>query len=131
MENEQVIKLICWLLAILFSIVSSIIGLVKGKNKKKTSNKLTQAEQENDLFNYMVEQTIQVERFSKLIKNSMSKEELSKYKRDTVLNNITLYAQANGYSWYNSGVWADNLTKYIENANASAGVTHTPTPNVG
>ena len=119
----EVIRIVCWCVAAVFSLISFVVSIVKGLSKRKTTKLLTQTEQENDLYDYMVGQTIQVERFSKIIERSMTKEELSKYKRDTVMSNITLYAKANGYSWFNSGVWSDELTKYIEQANASAGKT--------
>lgn len=129
----DVIRIVCFFVALFFSLVSSIVALTRGFSKRKSLRQLTQLEQENDLFNYLIEQTVQVESFSKIIEKSMSKEELSKYKRETVMNNITLYAKANGYMWYNRGVWADKLTEYIDRANSSAGKTSrtNATVNVG
>lgn len=130
MDIEKVIKIVFLIVACLFSIYTSVMAIVKGLSKRKTTKALTQVEQENDLYDYMVNQTIQVESFSKIIANSMTKEELSVYKRNTVINNMTLYAKANGYLWYDSDVWGGKLTTYIENANASAGKVKAQKPVV-
>lgn len=117
----ETVKLIVTILLIAVQILTAIVAVVKGLTKRKTSKHLSKVEQENDLYDYMVNETANMERFAKVIKNSMTKDELSKYKRDTVMKNMTLYARANGYSWYDESVWGNELTKYIEQANATAG----------
>lgn len=125
------IKIICIFIAFLFSFVTSLVAFIRGLSNRKVNKKFTQTEQENDLYDYMVGECIQIERFSKIIKNSMTKEELSEYKRKSVLSNISLYAKANSYDWYNSEVWANELDDYITQANASSGKEKTVKVNVG
>lgn len=113
------------------SIVSTVIAIVKGLKKRKAMKEKTQAEQELDLKQFMVNECVSVENVSTRFKTVMTKEELSAYKRDTVLKNITLYAKACGYSWYNNGVWLQYLNDYIAECNSVAGKKHNITPNVG
>ena len=102
-------------------VVLAIIAIVKGLAKRKATKNLTIAEQEKDMRKYMIDECSSVESFSKILKGAMSKQELSDYKRNTVLKNMELYAKANGYTWYNSDVWGNELTEYIKGANIVAG----------
>lgn len=115
------IKIIGAIVLAVFEIVTAIVAVVKGLKNRKTSQRLSQVEQENDLYNYMVSQCSDMERFARVIKGSMSKSELAEYKRSQVMKNITLYAKANGYIWYCESVWATELEEYISSANAVSG----------
>lgn len=115
------VKIIVTILLLIWSFSMSLTALLKGLSKRKVTSKYTQKEQENDLYNYMVSQCSAMERFSKFLKNSMTKQELSDYKRNQVLGNMKMYAKANSYNWYNEGVWGEVLTKYIDEANTASG----------
>ena len=77
----------------------------------------------------MVDECSRVEAFSSFLKGSMNKEQLSNWKKNEVLKNIGLYASANGYSWYNKGVWELTLDSYITKANEVAGKANKPKAN--
>ena len=100
--------------------VISIIGLatnyIVGRKNRKIKSKLTTVEQEQDLYNKMVEECIKVQKFSKFLKNSMTKENLANYKHNTVLENIRVYALACGYTWYHEDNWSDKINEYIKNS---------------
>ena len=110
-----------FLVAGIVSVGSSIWSFISGKSKKNKNKALTQKEQEIDLDNFMVDECSRVESFSSFLKSSMNKAQLSEWKKTEVLKNVTMYALANSYSWYNKGVYEDKLAKYIENANIASG----------
>lgn len=118
---ESYVKLLLFILLAVMECIMAIVAIVKGISKRKATGNLTHLEQENDLRKFMVDECSNVERFSKFLKATMSKQELAEYKRSTVLKNMKLYAQANNYIWYNEGVWGDVLTKYISDANTASG----------
>lgn len=131
--NEVIENVTLWLpvIGILLSVVSSIVAVCKGKSTSKAKSKLTQVEQENDVYDYMVSECSRVEVFSAFLKNSMSKEQLSEYKKNEVLKNVGLYAQSKGYTWYSKAIAEKDLEDYITNANTASGKTITVTPNAG
>ena len=118
---ESYVKLCIFLILVVVEIIMTIVAVVKGLYKRKVTLKLSRTEQEIDMSNYMIDECSTVETFSKFLKQSMSKQELSEYKRNTVLKNMKMYAKANGYTWYNEGVWGDTLTNYISRANTASG----------
>lgn len=128
----EVIGTVVTFVPLVFGVISSTIAVINGfKNRNKTK-KLTATEQENDLRDFMVEECSRVEAFSAFLKGSMTKEQLSAWKKTEVLKNIGLYASANGYAWYNKGVWDIKLEDYITNANHATGkFNKTATLNAG
>lgn len=98
------------------SIVGGFCAYLKGRGKRKITSKLSQVEQENDLWDYMVSQIKRTETKSKFLKGTMSKEELSKYKKEEVLEKLELYAKGNQYMWYSPSVWSGEIDKYLEDA---------------
>lgn len=119
------VKIIVALALAVFELITATVAIAKGLFTKKTKAKLTQLEQENDLWDYMVDECSNMEGFARVIKNSMSKEQLAEYKHTTVMKNIKLYAKANGYEWFNEGVWSQYLTDYIKEVNKASGKTAT------
>lgn len=119
------VKIIIALALAVFELITATVAIAKGLFNKKTKAKLTQLEQENDLWDYMVDECSNMEGFARVIKNSMSKEQLAEYKHTTVMKNIKLYAKANGYEWFNEGVWSQYLTDYIKEVNKASGKTVT------
>lgn len=123
-----------YLIPLVVSFISTIIAIIKGLNSKKRNKSLSEVEQRNDLFNFMVSEAIRVEQFAQFLKNSMTKEVLREWKKTEALKNISLYAKANGYTWYNKSEWEQQLTDYITCANQASGksiVEKTATPNAG
>ena len=104
-----------------FALCSTVVAFVKGFKKRKVMKNCTQIEQENDLYAYMVNECVSIEKVSTRFKSVMSKDELAEYKRSTVIKNMTLYSKACGYSWYNVGVWTQKLNDYITECNSVAG----------
>ena len=117
------------LIPVVGAAVGAVVALIKGKTTKKTKGELTVSEQKQDLNNYMVGECSNVEQFSLFLKSSMTKEQLSAYKRNTVLRNMKMYAMAQGYSWYDENVAQMELENYISNANAVSGKSVNPTTN--
>lgn len=123
-----------YLLPLAVSLVSTIIAIIKGLTSKKRNKSLSEVEQRNDLFNYMVSEAIRVEQFAQFLKNSMTKDVLREWKKTEVLKNLSLYASANSYTWYIKSEWEQQLTDYIACANQASGksiVEKTATPNAG
>ncbi len=121
--DEHIISIIVSAVLLVFSIISGVIAFIKGRKQKTITSQLTEEEQKSDLRRQMIDECSSVERFSKFLKTSMTKTELSQYKYSTVLKNITLYAKANSYAWYCESVWGEEITKYINDANAVSGKT--------
>lgn len=126
---ETTLKIIIFALSCLFSLFGTLSAIYNGLKKRKTTKALTEGQQWDDVRRFMVNECSRVERFSKFLKNSMSKTELSDYKKTEVLKNLALYAKANGYSWYNHTVWELELKEYINNANVASGKTATQVAN--
>lgn len=128
----EVIKTIVTFVPLVFGVISSTVAVINGFKSVKNTKKLTATEQENDLRDFMVEECSRVEAFSMFLKGSMNKDQLSEWKKTEVLKNIGLYASANGYSWYNKGVWDMKLENYITSANHATGkLNKTATLNAG
>ena len=80
----------------------------------------------------MVSECVRVEQFAQFLKQSMTKELLSEWKKTEVLKNLSLYASANSYTWFDKSEWEQELTEYISNANAVSGeLEKTCTPIAG
>ena len=117
------VKIIVALVLAVFEMITATVAIIKGLFNRKTKARLSQLEQENDLWDYMVAECSNMEGFARVIKNSMTKEQLAEYKHTTVMKNIKLYAKANGYGWFNEGVWSQYLTDYIKEVNKASGKT--------
>lgn len=98
------------------SVVGGLCAYIKGRSKRKITSKLSQVEQENDLWDYMVVQIKRTETKSKFLKGTMSKEELSKYKKEEVLEKLELYAKGNQYTWFTQSVWSKEIDSYLDDA---------------
>ena len=118
---ETTLQTILQCLPLAGAIVGAVVAIVKGFSKNKASAKLTENEQRSDMDNYMRSECSNVEQFSSFLKTSMSKEQLSAYKKNTVLRNCKMYAMAQNYTWYNEGVMEENLKNYIAQANEVSG----------
>ena len=115
------VKIIVAISLAVVEMATALVAIFKGLIGSKTKRKLSQLEQENDLWDYMVDECSNIEGFARVIKNSMTKEQLADYKHSTVMKNLKLYAKANGYEWFNDGVWSQYLVDYIKQVNSASG----------
>lgn len=115
------VKIIVAISLAVAEMATALVAIFKGLIGSKTKRKLSQLEQENDLWDYMVDECSNIEGFARVIKNSMTKEQLADYKHSTVMKNLKLYAKANGYEWFNDGVWSQYLVDYIKQVNNASG----------
>lgn len=116
---REVIKDVVPIVLIVLSTAGMLCSFIYGRMKKKATSKLTQSEQEKDLEVYMVKVITKTEVFSKNL--NMAKGDLSKYKRDEVLDKVTMYAMGNNYTWYCPDTWGKKIDSYIKNANIASG----------
>lgn len=117
MKVADFVSMLPYLVACLGTISAFVFGLVKRKTKKK----LSQTEQETDVQHFMQNECIKVEKFSKSYCKTMTKAELSEYKKQTVLEKTKMYAMACGYEWYNEELGVNYITQIVEIANAISG----------
>ena len=103
------------------SIVGGTIAFVKGIFSKKTTKNLTETQQKEDLYQEMIDQIKSTEQFSVFLKNSMTKQQLSNWKKNEVLKNVSLYAASNGYGWFVRNEWEEKIVCYITDANVASG----------
>lgn len=104
-------RLIITLLAIVYGLVSSIVSFIRGKRNSNTAKALSQVEQRDELRRYMINEIEVAERTATLFSENMDK---GKWKKDTVLRNVTLYAKGQGYSWYNQEEMSNEIDTYVE-----------------
>lgn len=104
-------RLIITLLAIVYGLVSGIVSFIRGKRNSNTAKALSQVEQREGLRRYMVNEIEVAERTAILFPENFDK---GKWKKDTVLRNVTLYAKGQGYSWYNEKEMSDEIDAYVE-----------------
>lgn len=98
------------ILAICLSLASGFIAYLKGIKNSKLTKALSEAEQREELWDYMVEEIENAEDTAKLLQT----ENTSEWKKNTVLKNITLYAKGQGYSWYDKEEWSLEIDNYVK-----------------
>lgn len=127
MENLlEWLPLLLPVLSAVFGLITFIIARCSSSRKKK----LTQAEQETDLFKYMVKVIKNTEVFSKLLRG-ITKGELAVWKHDDVLDKIEMYAKGCQYSWFVREEWSLKIDEYISDANIASGKKQMPSNHLG
>lgn len=110
-ENiETILRYFVIIIAITVSLVGSILAFIKGRKNRELTKALTEAEQRDDLWDYMVDEIENAESTAILLIT----ENKSEWKKNTVLKNVTLYAKGQGYSWFNKEEWSKSIDDYVK-----------------
>lgn len=96
----------------------TIYCLARGKRKVKA--KLTEQEQREDLYNFMVKTIKKTEAFSLMV-SFVNKQDKSAWKQNEVLDKMLMYANGCGYRWYDNCVGTAMINEYINDANIASG----------
>ena len=95
------------------SLVSGIIAFFQGRKKSKITKQMTIAEQREDLRNQMISEIKTAEKQSSLFGATMSKNDIAKWKLETVIKNLKLYALGNQYTWFCEPEWIDAIQQFV------------------
>lgn len=98
------------------TVVGLIVAFVKGRKAKRLYQSLTRKEQENVLYNYMVEEAKKIQKKSKFFQPNMGKQQVAEEKHDTVIEKVTMFARGAGYTWYDEIEWSNKLVTLLSDA---------------
>ena len=113
---DEYLNIILPCLSAVCTLVGLIVAYVKGTNKKKAVNALTEKEQKDMLYSYMLEEAKKAQRKSKFFQPTMSKQEVANEKRESVMEKVTMYARGANFTWYDENEWNEKLTKLLSDA---------------